>query len=121
MTAYSAALTLLYAAASPEVQGMSGRHIEPAGVVLNHPPSLKIDQALASKLWKKSFALSGQCKHFQNSIPNKNQFVYAFTHQSLFIHSISKHVSDYFSFLFISKSIHLSFSLFLMYPIYMLS
>ena len=51
----------------------------------------------------------------------KNQFVYAFTHQSLFIHSISKHVSDYFSFLFISKSIHLSFSLFLMYPIYMLS
>ena len=60
MTASSAALTILYAASSPIFTDVSGKHIEPAGVIMDKPPAYQANETMSNMLYKRSFTLSNQ-------------------------------------------------------------
>ena len=60
MSASCAALTVLYAASSPVFEHVSGKHIEPAGVIMDIPPVYQINNTMSNMLYKRSFTLSNQ-------------------------------------------------------------
>jgi hypothetical protein len=57
ISAAQGAETIVYLAASPEVQGLTGSYYERNRIVA--PSRLGLDEALARRLWERSAALVG--------------------------------------------------------------